>query len=90
VVKQYSFRSKRDPNAVPKEVTKLQIVRALRQFELAARFKSALAAAGEITQEDWQLAVSIRRNDPMVKGFAALLELTEDQLDDLFRLAATL
>ena len=76
------------PAPVPDEVTRLQIMRELRNRGLAAAFKKALAAADEDTREDWELAVSVRRDDPMAAAFGRALELGEDGLDDLWRESA--
>lgn len=75
---------------VPRSVTKLQLVRALRAAGLKASFDTALTSATAETQEDWDLAVSIRRDDPLVASFAATLGQTEAQVDDLFRQAGAL
>jgi len=75
---------------VPESVTKLQLVRALRQTEHKAAFDAALNVAPADTQEDWSLAVEIRRDDPLVASFASELDVSSADVDDLFRLAATL
>lgn len=78
------------PLPVPATVSKLQLVRALRQAELKAAFDMALAAASDEVREDWSLAVEIRREDPLVAAFAAALSVSPEVVDDLFRLAASL
>lgn len=78
------------PQPTPTSVTKLQLVRALRAADLKTSFDAALSAAPAETQEDWSLAVSIRRDDPLTATFAAALGQSEAQTDDLFRAAAAL
>lgn len=75
---------------VPRSVTRLQLIRAMRAAELKTAFDAALAAAGADTQEDWSLAVSIRRDDALVSTFAVALGLSETATDDLFRAAGAL
>lgn len=74
----------------PVSVTPLQARRALRAAELLPAFAVALAAADDETREAWEYATEIRRDNPLVADFADELGLTEEQVDDLFRLAATL
>lgn len=78
------------PRPVPSAVTPLQLRRALRAAGLHAQIADVLAALGEEAQEAWEYAVTITRNDPMIAAAAASLELTSDQVDDLFRAAAAL
>lgn len=78
------------PAPVPTSVTKLQLVRALRRAGLKASFDTAMSAASAETREDWSLAVSIARADPLVVSFAAALGKSDAEADDLFRLASTL
>lgn len=78
------------PPAVPASVSRLQLVRALRAAGLKQAFDAALAGAPAETQEDWSLAVEIRRDDPLVDTFAAALVVPVGEVDGLFRLAASL
>jgi hypothetical protein len=79
-----------EPNAVPASVTPLQARRALRQAGLLAAVEAAVAQADDDTQDAWQYALSIERSNPIIAALAAQLDMTDEQIDDLFRLAATL
>lgn len=72
------------PPVVPKTISKLQLVRALRSAGHWGNVKATLAQADATTQEDWEYAFKINRSDPVVASFAAALGLTEDNLDDIF------
>ncbi|MBJ7543270.1 hypothetical protein [Rhodomicrobium udaipurense] len=74
---------------VPASVTPLQIVRALRQAGLKGAFDAALAVDAE-AKEDFNLAREIERDDPLVASIATALGKTSAEVDDIFRLAATL
>lgn len=79
-----------EPDPVPVSVSRLQLVRALREAGLKEAFDMALAGASADAQEDWSLAVEIRRDDPMVTAFSSVLEVSTAATDDLFRRAAAL
>lgn len=76
------------PAPVPRTVTKLQLVRALRQAGLWGAVKQAIANSGAETKEDWDLSHTIPRNDPLLMGLASALGKTEAEIDDVFRVAA--
>lgn len=44
----------------------------------------------QAAQIDWEFAAEINRGFPLVQQLSSALGLTEEQLDDLFKLAATL
>ena len=75
---------------VPASVSPLQIRKALRQMEIKASIDAYLATQDDETQESWEYAVQIDRDNPLIAAAAAELEKTEADIDDLFRLAATL
>ena len=78
------------PQPVPSSVSPLQIRKALRQMELKASIDAYIATQDDETQESWEYAVQIDRDNPLIAAAAAELEKTEAEIDDLFRLAATL
>ncbi len=47
-------------------------------------------AEGEAARIEWEYALSVERNSPLVAGLSAALNLTDAQLDALFTTAATL
>lgn len=71
-------------------VSPLQIRRALRQAGLYASVMAYVATQDDNTQEAWEYAVEIRRDDALITQAAAQLGQTDEQVDGLFRLAATL
>lgn len=75
---------------VPASVSPLQARRALRQFGLLATVEAAVVAASDEVREAWEYAVEVRRDDPMLATVAAQQGLTDEQLDEMFRLAVTL
>lgn len=74
----------------PQTLTPLQARRALRQLGLKAAVDAYVATLPEEAQEAWQYATAIQRQDPILTVGAAALGLTDDQIDDLFRLGSTL
>lgn len=76
-------------NAVPKTVSKVQAMKALKAAQLWESFKTALASDVD-TQDEWELALELQREHPFVIGLASVLALSEPQLDELFIQAATL
>jgi hypothetical protein len=51
--------------------------------------KAALAA-NEDAQEEWDLAIEIKRTDAIVQAFIVIFELTAEQVDQLLIRAAFL
>lgn len=78
------------PPPVPASVTPLQMRRALRAADLKDQVDGLAAQLGEEAEEAWQYALEIERASPFIAQAAQLLGWTEQQVDDLFRLAATL
>lgn len=77
------------PGPVPERVSKLQLVRELRDRPFAgtsmwAAFKAQLAQ-DPVAQEDWDLANYIERDHPMTPLMGLAFQLDEDGLDQLFR-----
>jgi hypothetical protein len=78
------------PAPVPASASPLQIRKALRQMDLKAAIDTFIAAQDEETQEAWEYAVQIDRDNSLIAQAAAVLEKTEADIDALFRLAVTL
>lgn len=76
--------------AVPQSVTPLQATRALFQSSFLDAVEAAVAAADRETQLAWAKATAFERNSPFVLGMQTALGWTDEQLDSLFILAATL
>lgn len=74
---------------VPQSVTPWQMRRALNQLGLRAMVEAAVAAGDQDARDGWEFALEIRRDNPLLAGMAQALGMTDGQLDDLFRLAAS-
>jgi hypothetical protein len=81
---------KPEPSPVPQSVSPLQARRALRAAQLMEAVEALIADASEEVREAWEYAVEIRRDDATLAVLAAELGMTDAQLDDLFRDAASL
>jgi hypothetical protein len=79
-----------DPNAVPESVTPRQIRQALTRAGLRTSVEDAVAAGDQDTKDWYEFATEFRRDSPVVAALAVALSVTDEQLDDLWRLAATL
>ncbi|MBX3498762.1 MAG: hypothetical protein KF889_04905 [Alphaproteobacteria bacterium] len=77
------------PIPVPASVSAGQLIRALDQVDLLDTVDAAVAQADSLTQRLWARAAIFERSDPLIVGMAAAIGQTTEQLDDLFRLAAT-
>lgn len=82
------------PLPVPAMVTMRQARLALLQNGMLTQVNTAVAnmpgAAGDAARIEWEFSSTVERNRPLVQSVPGALGLTESQLDDLFRLAATL
>jgi hypothetical protein len=76
------------PPLVPESVTPLQARRALRKAGLLSTVNDFIATQPDEVQEAWEYCISVYRNDPLITSLQAELNLTDEQLDDLFRSAA--
>lgn len=79
-----------DMPAVPQEVTRFQARAALYQSGLFEAVEAEIAKpeTDMMLKLAWQDALTFKRNSSFVTGMAAILELSEEQLDKLFVLAA--
>lgn len=75
---------------VPTEVTPLQIRRALRQLGLYDSVATYIETQSDDVKDAWEYAITIYRNDSMIISAGEALGVTDDDIDDLFRLAQTL
>lgn len=71
-------------------VTPLQIRRALRQVGLMDEVAAFVEASPPEVREAWEYAVQIDRTNELIAAAAASIGATDEDVDDLFRLAATL
>jgi hypothetical protein len=77
-----------EPSLVPVSVSPWQIRRALNQLGLRASVEQAVAAADQDVKDGWEFATEFRRDNPLVAAFGQQLGITEEELDQLFILAA--
>ena len=81
------------PGNVPVEVTMRQAKLALLQYGLLQQINTAIAnmpgVQGEAARIEWEYATSVKRNALLVTQIVAAFGLTDEQLDNLFILAAT-
>lgn len=68
-------------------VSAFQARAALDGAGLLAAAEVAVAAEGGITQLAWEKAVEFKRNSQTIVAMGAILGLTDEQIDDLFRTA---
>ena len=71
-------------------VSRFQARAALLQNNLLDTASGAIAQADAMSQLAWEDAQEFRRNSPLVTSISGALSLTDEQLDDLFRLAQTI
>jgi response regulator RpfG family c-di-GMP phosphodiesterase len=79
-----------EPPPVPAEVTNFQARAALRRAGHLDRVHTALQAAQGEAWDAWEYANHLYRNGALVQAFASQLGFTEAQIDDLFRVAASI
>lgn len=70
------------------KVSRFQARAALTDAGLLSAVEAAVADAAPLVQLAWAEAVEWRRMSPTIVAIGAALDLTETQLDDLFRAAA--
>lgn len=76
---------------VPSSVTRRQMKLALLQQDLLAAVEDAVAASEDMALKiNWQDALDFQRDNPFVIQMAALLGKNDDDLDQIFVLAASL
>ncbi len=74
---------------VPRSVLPRAFRLALNEAGLRDAVETAVAGADQTTKDTWEYANSIERHHPLMISMAAQLKISDQQLDDLFRLAAT-
>lgn len=78
------------PPGVPDAISPLQARRALRAAGLKSWVDAYVATLSEEEQEAWEYAVEVRRNNAIIAAGAAVMGMTEQQIDNLFILGVTL
>lgn len=78
------------PIEIPATVTMRQARLALLQTGRLAAVNAAVSSADDATKITWEFSSEVHRDHPFVAALAAVLNLTAQDLDDLFSLAGTL
>ena len=78
------------PADVPRSVTPRQVRLVLLAQGLLESVETMIAAQDEATQITWKYASEFRRDDPLLNQLAANLNLTQEQIDEFFVIAANL
>lgn len=78
------------PEPIPDVVTPFQAKAALLQAGLLPSVEAAIEAADPVVRLAWEYALEFRRTSPAVQGLAQAMGWTEEQLDGLFEMAATI
>jgi len=78
------------PPVIPKLITMRQAKLALLQQGLLSSVNTAIEQSDEAVKIEWEYATEVKRSGTLVQAIASGLNLTEQQLDDLFVLAASL
>lgn len=76
--------------AIPSVITMRQARLALLQAGKLKAVNAAISQAGEAAQIEWEFATEVHRLWPLVAALQSGLGLTNDDLDALFTLGATL
>lgn len=71
-------------------LSKWQVRKVLRQFNILETVKAAIQQADEITQEAWECATEYQRDDVVLNAMAQVLGLTDEQLDNMFQIGINL
>lgn len=79
-----------EPSSIPQEVTRFQALASLHLTGLLEQVEAIMAApeTSVLTKLAWQNAQTFKRHSTMVLAIAEVLQLSEQQLDDLFITAA--
>lgn len=72
------------------DISPRQVRLALNQLGLRAAVEAVVLAASTDTQDMWHYATAFKRTDVTLVAMAASLGMSNQQLDDIFLLAATL
>lgn len=78
------------PEPIPDAVTPFQAKAALLQSGLLPSVEAAIEGADPVIKLAWEYALEFRRTSPAVVGLAQAMGWSEQDLNDLFTLAATL
>jgi hypothetical protein len=78
-----------DPSLVPVSASKLGLKRAFGELGIWETVRSAIASNPD-AQEEWELAIEVKRTDPLVQIMIAALNFGPTQVDNLLIRSAAL
>lgn len=78
------------PPSVPESVSPRQIRRALNATGLRTLVEQAVANSPQDIRDEWEYALEVRRDYPLLNTMAEQLGMTSEQLDGLFIAAAAI
>lgn len=78
------------PNLVPESVTPLQLRKALNKLKLRETVDDYIKALDQDSQDSWEYATIIMRNNSLINDASVFLKKSQEDVDELFRLASTL
>lgn len=78
------------PPPVPESVSPRQIRQALTRAGLRTAVEAAVAGGDQDLKDWWEFATDFQRAHPMVIALAGALDVSEQEVDDLFVLAGSL
>lgn len=74
--------------SIPAVVSRFQAKAAMLQAGMLDQVEALIAGGDAVTQLAWAEAVEYRRDSPLINSLAAAMDLTAEQVDDLFIAAA--
>jgi len=74
-------------DSVPQQLSKVQAMKALKEKGIWESFKTVVAS-NEDANDEWMLSTKLERNHGFVESLAPALNLTGEDLDELFILGA--
>jgi len=78
------------PEAAPTSVTPTQMRLALNRTGMRDAIEAYVATLSRDEQDRWDYGLTVERNNPVIEAGRQALNMSAQQVDDLFRLAASL
>jgi len=78
------------PPPVPEEVSAAQIRLFLDQVGMLADVEATIATMSKAVQIEWEYRTEFHRSSPLLNEVAKVFQLTDEQIDDFFRVAEQL
>ena len=94
-IEQWGYEEVQDPVTEPikpkvQTVSMRQARLALKKLGMYKQVNTVISQLGEEAQIEWEYAIFVERDFPLVKQMQSALNLTDNQVDDLFTLADSL